>query len=204
MSPHPARRVRRALRDGWPDRPRGLSVTLLALVGVAALPLLVAADGAPDAGHRLVDHVRTVAVAQSLREGARAAKVAVAVPNSVTVPNPVPLDAFATILASRPKPPPPPPPPPPPAPPAPAPSGGIWAELAQCESGGNWASTKGMFEGGLQFSNGTWLSFGGGAYAQHAYEATPSQQIAIAEKVLRAAGGRYTDWPGCRAHLGLA
>jgi hypothetical protein len=180
-------------------------MTLLALVGVAAMPLLAAADGAPDAGHRLVDHVRTVAVAQSLREGARAAKVAVAVPNSVTVPNPVSLDTVAAILAAQPKPPPPPPPPPPaPAPAAaPAPSG-VWAELAQCESGGNWASTKGMFEGGLQFANGTWLAYGGGAYAQHAYDASPSQQIAIAEKVLRAAGGRYTDWPGCRAHLGLA
>jgi hypothetical protein len=175
-------------------------MTLLALVGVAAMPLLAAADGAPDAGHRLVDHVRTVAVAQSLREGAKAARVAVAVPNSVTVPNPVTLEAVAAVLAARPK-----PPPPPPAPPAAAaPSGGAWDELAQCESGGNWASTKGMFEGGLQFSNSNWLAYGGGAYAQHAYDASPSQQIAIAEKVLRAAGGRYTDWPGCRAHLGLA
>jgi hypothetical protein len=177
-------------------------MTFLALVGVAAMPLLAAADGAPDAGHRLVDHVRTVAVAQSLREGAKAARVAVAVPNSVTVPNPVTLEAVAAVLAARPKPPPPPPPPAPPA--AAAPSGGAWDELAQCESGGNWASTKGMFEGGLQFSNSTWLAYGGGAYAQHAYDASPSQQIAIAEKVLRAAGGRYTDWPGCRAHLGLA
>jgi hypothetical protein len=94
----------------------------------------------------------------------------------------------------------------PPAVRSPAPTGGStsWDRLAACESSGNWADTDGMFEGGLQFSNETWLAYGGGAYAQHAYEASRDQQIAIAEKVLRAAGGRYTDWPGCRAHLGLA
>jgi hypothetical protein len=174
-------------------------MTLLALLGVAAMPALAAANGpSSGAGHRLVDGVRTAAVAESLREGARAAKVLHAAPNSVTVPNPVRVDAAAAIVA-RPSP----APPPPPAP-APAPSGGVWAQLAQCESGGNWASTRGMYEGGLQFSNGTWLAYGGGAYAQHAYDAAPAQQIAIAEKVLRAAGGRFTDWPGCRAHLGLA
>lgn len=87
--------------------------------------------------------------------------------------------------------------------PPPAPPAGAWGRLAQCESGGNWANTDGSFEGGLQFANGTWLAYGGGSYAQHAYDAAPGQQIAVAEKVLAAAGGRYTDWPGCRAHLGL-
>jgi hypothetical protein len=167
-------------------------MAFMALLGAAAVPALAAADASPHVSYGLVDHVQTVAVAESLREGARAAQVLVAVPNSVTVPNPVPLDAAALVPRPAPK----------PAPPA-APSG-VWAALAQCESGGNWASTRGMFEGGLQFSNGTWLAFGGGAYAQHAYAATPDQQISIAEKVLAAAGGRFSDWPGCRAHLGLA
>ena len=88
-------------------------------------------------------------------------------------------------------------------PPPPAPTSGVWYSLAQCESGGNWAISSGSYEGGLQFSNGTWLAFGGGAYAQHAYQASPEAQIAIAEKVLASAGGRFTDWPGCRAKLGL-
>lgn len=70
-----------------------------------------------------------------------------------------------------------------------------WNAIARCESSGNWHDTAGMFEGGLQFLNSTWLSYGGGKYAQHAYNATPSQQVAIAEKVLNSQGPGA--WPNC-------
>jgi resuscitation-promoting factor RpfB len=83
-----------------------------------------------------------------------------------------------------------------------APSGSVWDELAQCESGGNWAINTGNgFYGGLQFDYGTWLNNGGGAYAERADLATRDQQIAIASKVQAARG--WAPWPACSAKLGL-
>lgn len=42
-----------------------------------------------------------------------------------------------------------------------------WDKLAQCESGGNWAINTGNgYYGGLQFSYGTWLAYGGGEFAR--------------------------------------
>nr|WP_269440186.1 resuscitation-promoting factor [Arthrobacter sp. zg-Y769] len=83
-----------------------------------------------------------------------------------------------------------------------APASGTWAALAQCESGGNWHINSGNgYYGGLQFSSQSWLGAGGGAYAPVASEATPEQQIAVAEK-LRANGG-WGHWPSCASKLGL-
>ncbi|WP_320416867.1 transglycosylase family protein [Arthrobacter jinronghuae] len=83
-----------------------------------------------------------------------------------------------------------------------APASGTWAALAQCESGGNWHINNGNgYYGGLQFSSSSWLGAGGGAYAPVASEATPEQQIAVAEK-LRANGG-WGHWPSCASKLGL-
>ena len=77
-----------------------------------------------------------------------------------------------------------------------------WDRVAQCESGGNWSTNTGNgYFGGLQFSPGTWQSFGGGAYASTANHATRSQQIAIAEKVLRAQG--WKAWPTCSKRAGV-
>ncbi|MGH3827209.1 MAG: transglycosylase family protein [Pseudonocardiaceae bacterium] len=77
-----------------------------------------------------------------------------------------------------------------------------WDILAQCESGGNWnTSTGNGYFGGLQFSGGTWISYGGGAYADTANHATREQQIAIAEKVVRTQG--WNAWPTCAREAGL-
>ncbi len=74
---------------------------------------------------------------------------------------------------------------------------GVWDRIAECESGGNWASNTGNgYYGGLQFSSGTWAAYGGRTYAANAHLASKGQQIAIAEKV-RAARGSYADWPVC-------
>jgi hypothetical protein len=83
--------------------------------------------------------------------------------------------------------------------PAPAPSGGVnWAAIAACESGGNWAANTGNgFYGGLQFTEQTWLGYGGGQYAPSANLATPAQQIAVAQRVL--AGQGIGAWPVCGA-----
>ncbi len=81
-------------------------------------------------------------------------------------------------------------------------SGGstVWDRLAQCESGGNWATNTGNgYYGGLQFSLGTWQSYGGSGLPSNASRET---QIAIATK-LRDASGGYGAWPACAASLGL-
>jgi len=76
-----------------------------------------------------------------------------------------------------------------------------WSGVAQCESGGNWSINTGNgYYGGLQFSQGTWAGYGGTAYAPRADLASPSQQIAVAEKVL--AGQGIGAWPVCGRNLG--
>jgi hypothetical protein len=73
-----------------------------------------------------------------------------------------------------------------------------WAAIAACESGGNWSANTGNgFYGGLQFTAGTWLGYGGGQYASSANLATPAEQIAVAERVL--AGQGIGAWPVCGA-----
>jgi hypothetical protein len=73
---------------------------------------------------------------------------------------------------------------------------GEWDQVASCESGGNWSINTGNgYQGGLQFSPGTWASHGGGLYAPSAQLATKEQQIAVAERVL-ATQGRGA-WPVC-------
>ena len=70
-----------------------------------------------------------------------------------------------------------------------------WAAVAQCESSGRWHINVGLFDGGLQFLPSTWWGFGGGEYAQFAYQATKRQQIDIAERVLAVQGPEA--WPNC-------
>lgn len=78
-----------------------------------------------------------------------------------------------------------------------------WDKVAQCESGGNWSINTGNgYYGGLQFSASTWAAYGGTAYAQTADQASKSQQIEIAEKVL--AGQGKGAWPSCGVGLSNA
>jgi len=83
--------------------------------------------------------------------------------------------------------------------PVPAYSGGAnWSAIAACESGGNWgANTGNGFYGGLQFTEQTWLAYGGGQYASSANLASESEQIAVAQRVL--AGQGIGAWPVCGA-----
>jgi len=90
--------------------------------------------------------------------------------------------------------------------PAPAPSTNfasgstVWDQLAQCESGGNWAINTGNgYYGGLQFSLSTWRGYGGRGYP---HQQSREYQISIAEKVRNANGG-YGSWPHCSQQLGL-
>jgi resuscitation-promoting factor RpfA len=76
-----------------------------------------------------------------------------------------------------------------------------WDAIAQCESGNNWSTSTGNgYYGGLQFSQGTWNAYGGGKYAATASQASRSEQIAVAEKVL--AGQGIGAWPVCGQRAG--
>ncbi|ANY07126.1 LysM peptidoglycan-binding domain-containing protein [Pseudonocardia sp. HH130630-07] len=76
---------------------------------------------------------------------------------------------------------------------------GVWDQLAQCESGGDWSINTGNgYHGGLQFSPSTWRAYGGSGSAANA---SRSEQIAVAEKVLAAQG--WNAWPSCSKKLGI-
>jgi hypothetical protein len=73
---------------------------------------------------------------------------------------------------------------------------GEWDQVARCESGGNWAINTGNgYQGGLQFTRGTWAAHGGGEFAPSANMASRDQQIAVAERVLATQG--RSAWPAC-------
>lgn len=73
--------------------------------------------------------------------------------------------------------------------------------LSMCESTGNWSIDVGLYEGGLQFLNSTWLAYGGGEFAPHAYQATREEQIYVANKLQNVTGWR-SSWPACSAKFG--
>jgi LysM repeat protein len=88
-----------------------------------------------------------------------------------------------------------------PAPAASSSSGGgtVWDQLAQCESGGNWAiSTGNGYYGGLQFSQSSWNAAGGSGNPANA---SREEQIRVAEN-LRSMQG-WGAWPSCSSQLGL-
>ena len=195
-------------------RTLGFTAATLALAIAAPLTAGAATASAPASGARVIDTTTTASVAATLRRGAVKAEAGVpagsakpATAKGATVDlfafaaavqhaQWVRLLAFAAAVqhaaeqaaASA----------------APAAPVGIWDQLAQCESGGNWSINTGSFDGGLQFLPSTWTAQGGGRYAPYAYQATRDQQIAIAERLLAATGGSYrASWPGCSRHLGL-
>ncbi|MFI9270627.1 transglycosylase family protein [Kitasatospora sp. NPDC052896] len=78
----------------------------------------------------------------------------------------------------------------------------VWDKVANCESTGNWSINTGNgFYGGLQFTSSTWAAYGGTQYAPQANQATRSQQISVAEKVLADQGPGA--WPVCSVKAGL-
>ncbi|HEY6796730.1 MAG TPA: transglycosylase family protein [Kineosporiaceae bacterium] len=81
-------------------------------------------------------------------------------------------------------------------------TGPQWDALAACESGGNWQINTGNgFYGGLQFTQGTWLAYGGGAFAPTANKATREQQISVAARVAASQG--WNAWPTCSIKAGI-
>jgi uncharacterized protein YabE (DUF348 family) len=77
----------------------------------------------------------------------------------------------------------------------------VWDQLAECESGGNWAINTGNgYYGGLQFNLDTWQAYGGTGYP---HENSREEQIAVATRLRDANGGSYGSWPHCASQLGL-
>jgi LysM repeat protein len=78
-------------------------------------------------------------------------------------------------------------------------SSSVWDSLAMCESSGNWSIDTGNgFYGGLQFTLQSWQAVGGTGYPN---DASPAEQIAMAEKLLAIQG--WEAWPACSLQLGL-
>ena len=79
----------------------------------------------------------------------------------------------------------------------------LWILIHKCEGG--WTS-RGTYEGGLQFLHSTWVSAGGRAFAEHAYQATPDEQITVANWYSHN-GAWLAPWPVCgkraAAQLGI-
>jgi hypothetical protein len=80
--------------------------------------------------------------------------------------------------------------------------GTTWDKVAECESGGSWSADTGNgYYGGLQISQADWAAYGGTQYAVSADQASRSQQIAVAEKILADQG--TTPWATCALLSGL-
>lgn len=77
-----------------------------------------------------------------------------------------------------------------------------WDKVAICETGGLWSADPGNnFYGGLAITQDTWDTYGGQAYAPRPDQATRTDQIAVAEKMLADLGPNA--WPGCEDGTGL-
>ncbi len=95
----------------------------------------------------------------------------------------------------------------PPAPPTPtttgpptSPLGGVWAELRQCESGGNYATNTGNgYYGAYQFSAATWHGLG---FTGLPSDAPPAVQDEAAVELQARSG--WGQWPACSRRLGLS
>ncbi|MFJ3337623.1 transglycosylase family protein [Streptomyces sp. NPDC086766] len=80
--------------------------------------------------------------------------------------------------------------------------GTTWDKVAECESGGSWSADNGNgYYGGLQLTQDDWEKYGGLSFAPSADQASRSQQISVAEKILADRGPGA--WPTCGLLSGL-
>ncbi|MEV5953591.1 transglycosylase family protein [Streptomyces sp. NPDC051987] len=81
--------------------------------------------------------------------------------------------------------------------------GSTWDQVAECESGGSWSADSGNgYYGGLQISLDDWDKYGGTEYAATPDQASRSQQISVAEKILADQGTK--PWRTCALLAGLS
>jgi hypothetical protein len=80
-----------------------------------------------------------------------------------------------------------------------APAGGVWVELRDCESGGNYAEDTGNgYYGAYQFALATWEGLG---FSGLPSSASPAVQDEAAQELQARYG--WDQWPACAAELGL-
>ena len=192
---------------------RILLLSAISVSGVALLAPLAARSAVP-APVELEDRLLAIeaAPAADVDRGGPSTRTALTAPAAATdaaeavvvepapTPGDAPMEATLHAVAT---------PPPAPVAAAPAPQrvvtydgDTVWDDLAQCESGGNWAINTGNgYYGGLQFSYPTWHGYDGGEFAEYPHEATREQQIIVAERLHAARG--FQPWPACRIKLGL-
>ncbi|MFD4526301.1 transglycosylase family protein [Streptomyces sp. NPDC058470] len=78
-----------------------------------------------------------------------------------------------------------------------------WDRVAECETGAAWSDNAGDgYYGGLHVTQWDWENYGGLEYAPSADQASRSQQIAVAEKILDGRG--LVAWPTCGPLSGLS
>jgi hypothetical protein len=58
-----------------------------------------------------------------------------------------------------------------------------WSKVNVCEEGGNWYVKGSEYSGGLGISNYNWGAYHGERFAPNASQATPDEQIVIAERI---------------------
>ncbi len=68
---------------------------------------------------------------------------------------------------------------------------------------GPWNDPSSPYYGGLQFSHSTWERNGGHRFAPEADQATPLQQMWIAESAWHESGGSFSQWPQTARWCGL-
>ena len=73
----------------------------------------------------------------------------------------------------------------------------VWQQLALCESGQRWDVVRDVYQGGLQFDARTWDRYvvAHPGFPADADDATPEQQVVVAEDVLASEGP--DAWPTC-------
>lgn len=77
-----------------------------------------------------------------------------------------------------------------------------WFAIGSCESGLRWDyNGSSGFDGAVQFHPGTWSSYRPAGYPAVAWQASPFQQLVVAELVLARQG--WGAWPHCSRKLGL-
>ena len=69
-----------------------------------------------------------------------------------------------------------------------------WQRVAICEEGGKWNFRGSLFSGGLGISQANWAAYGGQRFAYDAADATPDQQIMVAQRIQFDPPDQY----GCR------
>jgi resuscitation-promoting factor RpfA len=58
-----------------------------------------------------------------------------------------------------------------------------WSKVNACEEGGAWHVRGAVFSGGLGISNSNWAEYGGTQFAANAADATPAEQIIVAQRI---------------------